>query len=167
MPEEYDGDQYEDLERPPSFFPYNGDELDRELVASADLVETRVEGVFAAENNGSISRFVLLSDGVRKLPILIGPFEAQAIQLVVESTRPDRPLTHDLIKTIIERLDGDVDRVVIDDFWNQVFYAKIFVTRGEDEIEIDSRPSDAVAIAMRFEAPIYVSEALLDQGIDF
>ena len=70
-------------------------------------------------------------------------------------------------KTIIERLDADVDRVVIDDFWNQVFYAKVYITSGEAEIEVDARPSDAVAIAIRFDAPIFVSEALLDQGMDF
>jgi len=167
MAEEFEGDRYDDLERPPSFFPYSGEDLDRELVASADLIEVRVEGVFAAENGGTISRFVLLSDGIRKLPILIGPFESQAIQLVVEATRPLRPLTHDLLKTIIERLDADVDRVVIDDFWNQVFYAKVYITSGEAEIEVDARPSDAVAIAIRFDAPIFVSEALLDQGMDF
>lgn len=105
---------------------------------------------------------MLLADYRRKLRIEIGGFESQAIQLVLEGTRPDRPLTHDLLKNVLERLGGEVDRVVIDDFWNSVFYAKLYVSVEGQELEIDSRPSDAIALAVRFEAPIFVADALLD-----
>ena len=166
MPEELpNGDSYENLERPPAFFPYSGDEPEREIGNFGELMEVRVDGVYAAESNGSISRFVLLSDGRRKLPILIGPFESQAIQLVIEGTRPDRPLTHDLIKNILDRVEIDVDRVVIDDFWNAVYYAKVFLLAGNEEIELDARPSDAIALAMRFDAPIFVADALMDHDV--
>jgi bifunctional DNase/RNase len=129
-------------------------------------VECQIEGVFAAENAGQISRFVLLSDGERKLPILIGPYEAQAISLPLEGTRPDRPMTHDLLRNVVERLDGSLDRVVIDDLWNTIYYAKLYIRKGDEELEIDARPSDAIAIAVRFDVPIYVSEGILDAAME-
>lgn len=159
MPEEIPGD--DDLNLPPPFFPSEGDE-EAPQIELGEPVEVQIEGVFAAERNGQISHFVLVSDGARKLPILIGPFEAHAISLALENGRSDRPMTHDLLKTVIERLDGDVDRVVIDDLWNTTYYAKIFLQKGEEEIAIDSRPSDAIAMAVRFDVPVYVSEGILD-----
>jgi len=162
MADEREGEDFEDLDRPPAFFPY-GEEPEGEPETKVDLIECQIEGVFAAEHNGVISRFVLLTDGVRKLPISIGPFEAQAIQLILEGTRPDRPLTHDLFRNVLDRMEGSLDRVAIDDFWNGVYYAKLYIRHGEEEFEIDSRPSDAIALAMRFDAPIYVSDAILDR----
>ena len=105
----------------------------------------------------------MLSEGDRKLPILIGNYEAHAILLPLEHARADRPMTHDLLKTIIERMGGTVTRVVIDDLWNTTYYAKIYVKIGNEEIEIDARPSDSIAIAVRFEVPIYVAEGILEQ----
>jgi len=167
MPEEYEGPEGPDnLNEPPSFFPYDMGGTEREPSGTGELVEVSIEGVFAAENNGNISRFVLVSDGNRKLPILIGPFEAQAIQLVLESTRPDRPMTHDLIRNILERLGGTLDRVVIDDFWNTIYYAKLYIKNEREEVEIDSRPSDAIALAVRFDAPIYVADSILDAAME-
>ncbi|MEZ0324474.1 MAG: bifunctional nuclease family protein [Fimbriimonas sp.] len=167
MPEEYQGDEPENLEEPPPFFPYDGTLPQREPGAMGEPVEVRIEGVFAHETNGAISRFVLLSDELdRRLPILIGPFEAQAIQLVVEGTRPDRPMTHDLIRNVIERLNGTIDRAVIDDFWNTIYYAKIYIQHGDEEIEIDARPSDAIALAVRFDAPIFVAEGILEAAME-
>ncbi|MBC8064312.1 MAG: bifunctional nuclease family protein [Chlorobia bacterium] len=131
-----------------------------------ELIEVQIEGVFAAESNGSISRFVLLSDGERKLPILIGPYEAQAISLPLEGTRPDRPMTHDLVKAILDRLNSNLDRVVIDDLWNTIYYAKLYVRTDKEEIEIDARPSDAIALSVRFDAPIYVADGILEAGIE-
>lgn len=127
-------------------------------------VEVNIEGVFAAENSGQISRFVLLSDGSRKLPILIGPYEAQAISLPLEGTRPDRPMSHDLLRTVIDRLGATLNRVVIDDLWNGIYYAKLYLRKGSEEIEIDARPSDAIAMAVRFESPIYVSDGILESA---
>jgi bifunctional DNase/RNase len=163
MPEEFsEGEGFENLDRPPAFFPYNREDPEREAGEFGELIEVRVDGIYAQEEGGRISRFVLLADYRRKLRIEIGGFESQAIQLVLEGTRPDRPLTHDLLKNVLERLGGEVDRVVIDDFWNSVFYAKLYVSVEGQELEIDSRPSDAIALAVRFEAPIFVADALLD-----
>lgn len=167
MSEDYDGqEEPENLDEPPAFFPLDSGIHERESGSNGDLIEVQVEGVFVAENGGQISRFVLVSDGERKLPILIGPFEAQAIQLVLESNRPDRPMTHDLVKSILDRLGGVVDRAVIDDFWNTVYYAKLYIRYSSEEIEIDARPSDAIAVAIRFGAPIFVAESILDAAMD-
>lgn len=165
MPEEQDGsNEPENLDEPPAFFPYDNGGEEREHADLGELIEVQIEGVFAAESQGSISRFVLVTDGERRLPILIGPYEAQAISLPIEGTRPDRPLTHDLIRTILDRFDSHVERVVIDDLWNTIYYAKVYIRRGEEELEIDSRPSDAIALAVRYEAPVYVADGILDMG---
>ncbi len=156
----------ENFEEPPSFFPYESGGSPRDHGSLGELVEVQIEGVFAAESNGSISRFVLLSDGERKLPILIGPYEAQAISLPLERTQPDRPMTHDLIKAVVDRLNATIDRVVIDDLWNTIYYAKLYVRSDKEEVEIDARPSDAIALAVRFEAPIYVADGILEIGIE-
>src|SRR5262245_33731534 len=147
MPEEPDGQ--ENFDDPPPFFPYDANGSAREPGALGELVEVQIEGVFAAESNGSISRFVLLSDGERKLPILIGPYEAQAISLPLEGTRPDRPMTHDLVRAVLDRLNTNLDRVVIDDLWNTIYYAKLYIRTDKEEIEIDARPSDAIALSVR------------------
>jgi len=167
MPEEYDEPERSDnLDEPPAFFPYEGAAPIRVPGAMGELIEVSVEGVYAAENNGQISRFVLVTDGDRKLPILIGAFEAQAILLEHEGARADRPMTHDLIRTIMERAKLTLDRVVIDDFWNAVYYAKLYIRSGGEEIEIDARPSDSIALAMRFEAPIFVADGILEAAMD-
>lgn len=167
MPEDFEGPEGPDnLDEPPSFFPYDGNGARPEPTEPVELIEVQIEGVFAAENGGQISRFVLVSDGERKLPILIGPFEAQAIQLVLEGTRPDRPMTHDLIRNMLDRMEATIDRVVIDDFWNTIYYAKLYVRQGTEEAEIDARPSDAIALAVRFDAPIFVADSILDAAME-
>lgn len=161
MPDDIPNDG-EDLNFPPSFFPMDDDsELPRSF---GEPVKCQIDGVFAVQQNSNISHFVLLSDGERKMPISIGPFEALSISQALEKARPDRPLTHDLLKTMVERLNGDIDRIVIDDLWNSVYYAKIYVDVGKEEVEVDSRPSDAIAIAIRFNAPIYVADGILELG---
>ncbi|MCC7230196.1 MAG: bifunctional nuclease family protein [Fimbriimonadaceae bacterium] len=166
MPEDFEGpDGPDNLDEPPPFFPYDGNGGPRQPGAMGELVEVQIEGVFAAESNGSISRFVLLSDGDRKLPILIGPYEAQAISLPLEGTRPDRPMTHDLIRAILDRLNLTLDRVVIDDLWNTIYYAKLYIRTDKEEIEIDARPSDAIALAVRFDAAIFVADGILEAGM--
>lgn len=165
MSEEFEGENGEGFEQPPAFFPYdNGDA--RERADLGELVEVQIEGVFAAESSGAISRFVLVNDGERRLPILIGPFEAQAISLPLEGSRPDRPMTHDLIRNLLDRLDCIVDRVVIDDLWNTIYYAKVYIKKGKEEMEIDARPSDAIALAVRFDAPIFVADGILDMALE-
>lgn len=165
MPQEFDGSEpHDNLDEPPPFFPK--DHTFTEDGSASEQVEVQVEGVFQAESNGSVSRFVLLSEGDRKVPILIGAFEAQAIAHVLENERPERPLTHDLLKTIIERMEGTVVKVAIDSFWNTIYYAKVFVEHGNKILEIDSRASDAIAIGLRFDAPIFVADAILDATLD-
>jgi bifunctional DNase/RNase len=166
MPDEFEDEGSENLEEPPAFFPYDINLPSREPGSMGELVEVQVEGVFAHENNGNINRFVLVSDGERRLPIMIGGFESQAIQLVMESTRPDRPMTHDLLRNIIDRLEATIDRAVIDDFWNGIYYAKLYLQANDEEMEIDARPSDAIAIAMRFEAPIFVADGILNAALE-
>ncbi len=165
MPEEYD-DEPEGLDKPPSFFPYDEENPERTPGNLGEPVEVTVEGVFVATSNGIVQRFVLLANGDRKVPILIGPFEATSISMCLEGSTPDRPITHDLMKTIIDRLGADVDRIVIDDLWSTTYYAKIYLRKDEEEMEIDSRPSDAIAIAVRCEAPIFVAEGILEQGFE-
>ncbi len=163
MPEELPGD--DDFNQPPSFFPKEPEE-DQPTISLGDPVEVRIDGVYSQEHNGQVTRFVLLTDGIRELRISISAELAMAISMPLENARPDRPVTHDLMKTVIERLEGDLDRIVIDDLWNAIYYAKIYLLSGNEEIAIDSRPSDAIALAVRFDVPIYVLEGILNSADD-
>ena len=165
MPEDSEGAEGpENLDRPPSFFPNSGQLPEGETRDLGELIEVQIQGVFAADSENSKSLFVLVSDGDRKLPIIIGPFEAQAISLPLENSQPERPMTHDLIRKMLERLDASVERVVIDDLWNGIYYAKLYIKRGKEELEIDARPSDAIALAVRFDAPVFVADGILEAG---
>ncbi|MFQ5836179.1 MAG: bifunctional nuclease family protein, partial [bacterium] len=99
----------------------------------------------------------------KTLPIWIGLFEAQAIALALENVRPPRPLTHDLAKSLIEKLEGRVDRVVISDLRHNTFYARILMRRNGEPLQVDSRPSDAIALALRLKVPIFIEETVLDK----
>ena len=156
MPEDFEGDENpSELDKPPSFFPYGAEE-DEQAVDANELIEVDVEGVFQAETNGQVNNFVLLTDGVRKLPILIGQFECHSILLCLEEKLPDRPLTHDLMKTVLDKITMDLDHVVIDDIFGGTYYAKLHLTGKSQDLIIDARPSDAIALALRFDAPIFV-----------
>jgi len=100
-------------------------------------------------------------DGKRYLPILIGPFEATAIALALEGTPVPRPLSHDLMKSIIESLKAKVAQIVIHDIRDNTFYAKVVLESGGATVEIDARPSDSIALALRTNSPIYVSERIV------
>ena len=101
-------------------------------------------------------------NGVRRLPIIIGAFEAQAIALEIEGIKPPRPLTHDLLKQLIDNLGGTVLEIVVDELRENTFYAKIILDVSGLTNEIDARPSDAIALAVRADAPIYVSNQVMD-----
>jgi len=101
--------------------------------------------------------------GDKTLPIWIGLFEAQSIALAMENIKPPRPLTHDLAKSLIEKLKGKVDKVVINDLRHNTFYAKIFIRQNGEDIQVDSRPSDAIAIALRLKVPIFIEEEVLEK----
>lgn len=101
-------------------------------------------------------------DGNRRLPIVIGGFEAQAIAVAMEHMTPSRPLTHDLLKNVLETFDIEVTEILISDLIEGVFHAKIICNQHGREVEIDSRTSDALALAVRFSCPIYTYESILE-----
>ncbi|UZJ41054.1 bifunctional nuclease family protein [Prosthecochloris sp. SCSIO W1101] len=114
--------------------------------------------------NGAYALILYEVDGKRKLPIIIGGFEAQAIALKLENIKPPRPFTHDLFKTIADTFNLNVKEVFIDELHNETFYAKVICEMHGETQEIDARPSDAIAIAVRFGAPIYVSEEIMNEA---
>jgi bifunctional DNase/RNase len=102
--------------------------------------------------------------GSRRLPIVIGGFEAQAIAVALENMQPARPLTHDLMKNFMTSFDVALQEVYICDLQEGIFYAKLVCFTANDTIEIDSRTSDAIALAVRFGCPIYVNNSILEQA---
>jgi bifunctional DNase/RNase len=106
---------------------------------------------------------VILRDleGKRYLPILIGPFEATAIALALERQAVPRPLSHDLMRSLIETLHAKLEHIVIHDIKDSTFFAKLVVRSNGDTQEIDARPSDGIALALRMQAPIYVSDKIV------
>jgi hypothetical protein len=113
---------------------------------------------------------VILKDkeGSRVLPIWVGIFEANAIALQIENITTPRPMTHDLIKNLLGDLDASVERVVVSDLRENTFYAIIYLNRGGELVAVDSRPSDAIALALRTKAPIFVEDSVVEnaKGID-
>ncbi|HEY3052161.1 MAG TPA: bifunctional nuclease family protein [Thermoanaerobaculia bacterium] len=114
----------------------------------------------------SNSPIVVLKDENEKffLPIWVGIFEANAIALQLENISTPRPMTHDLLRNMISELDARVIRVVINDLRDSTFFAQIRLITGEKTLEVDARPSDAIALALRTEAPIFVTQSVLDQA---
>jgi uncharacterized protein len=114
---------------------------------------------------------VILKDkqGERVLPIWVGIFEANAIALQIENIATPRPMTHDLLRNVIADLDGRVDRIVVSDLKDNTFYAVIHLTVRGERVAIDSRPSDAIALALRTHSPILVEESVIDNAktVDF
>jgi hypothetical protein len=111
-------------------------------------------------------RIVVLkeTDATRYLPIWIGPFEADAITIELQGVEVQRPLTHDLLKSVIANLGAEVERVAITDLRNDTFFAQIILRLNGQRMEIDSRPSDAIALAVRSRVPVFVSEEVMAQG---
>jgi len=107
--------------------------------------------------------FIQLRDNQgREFRIFVLRDMALSISLALENENPDRPFTHDLMKAILERMGATIERVTIDDLWQDTFYAKVVITYNGQTMEIDARPSDAIALALRFRAPIYVAEYVLE-----
>ena len=119
--------------------------------------------------NGAYALILYEVEGKRKLPIIIGGFEAQAIALKLENIKPPRPFTHDLFKQIADAFDLHVNEVFIDELHNETFYAKVICEMNGVVHEIDARPSDAIALALRAAAPIFVDDSVLEKSrsIDF
>lgn len=100
----------------------------------------------------------------RSLPIWVGVFEANAIALELEKVTTPRPMTHDLIRNLLEALNAHVEKIVVNDLRDNTFYATIYLILDGDEVQVDSRPSDAIALALRTKSPIFVSEDVVNKA---
>lgn len=128
------------------------------------MIETVVESIRVSLVTQH--RVVILKevDGDRHLPIWIGAYEAEAIAMELQGVVASRPLPYDLIKSIISDLGGTVDRIVVTDLSQDVYYARLVIQQSGRPVEIDSRPSDAIAIAVRLGVPILVDESVMDRA---
>ena len=128
------------------------------------LIAVRVDRVtFDTTTNRFV---VILKDDVRNrwLPIVVGSTEAQAIALQLEKISPPRPLTHDLMKNLLESIEVNVARIVVNDLRENTYYALINISNDGDAREIDARPSDAIALALRMHAPIFVEDSVMNRA---
>ncbi|WP_339879662.1 bifunctional nuclease family protein [uncultured Algoriphagus sp.] len=129
------------------------------------LIELEILGL--SSNHSQSGSFTLVLGevgGSRRLPIVIGMFEAQAIALEIEKIVPNRPMTHDLFKSFAAGFDFDIERIVITDMKEGVYYAKIQCKSAQMETDVDARPSDAIAIAIRFGSPVFCTEKAMSEG---
>lgn len=128
------------------------------------LIEVELFQVIITE--GSQTQVVVLREkgGERFFPIFIGFNEAMAIDRKLKDFQVPRPLTHDLLQNIIEQMGGKLSRIIINDLRDETYYALLEIRRGDDVIEVDSRPSDAIALAVRTTVPIFVEEQVLNRA---
>ena len=128
--------------------------IELEIVAlSHSITQTHSYAVVLGEVNG-----------LRRLPIVIGGFEAQAIAVALEKMQPSRPLTHDLMKNFMTAFNVELHEIIISDLQEGIFYSKLICSSDNDTIEIDSRTSDALALAVRFGCPVYTYEHILESA---
>ena len=128
------------------------------------MIEMEIESIRASLMN--YQRVVILKEKMaeRYLPIWIGPAEADAIAVKLQGVTVSRPLTHDLLQSIIDTLGATVNSIIVSDLKNDTFYARIILNVNGEQIEVDSRPSDALALAVRAEVPVYAEETVLDKA---
>jgi bifunctional DNase/RNase len=128
------------------------------------MIETVVESIRVSLVTQH--RVVILKEvnGERHLPIWIGSYEAEAIAMELQGVTASRPLPYDLMRTIIDDMGGTVDRIAVTDLSDDVFYARIVLKQNGREVEIDSRPSDAIALAVRSRVPIMVDDSVMDKA---
>ena len=130
-----------------------------------DKIRLEILGLSSSQSqSGSFALVLGESNGNRRLPIIIGMFEAQAIAIEIERITPNRPMTHDLFKSFAHNFKFEVNEVLISDLKEGVFFAKLICSNGQQTVEIDSRPSDAIAIGIRFGVPIFTYEAVLSEA---
>ncbi len=126
-----------------------------------ERIQVDILGLSTSPSSGGAYALILKEvNGARRLPIIIGAFEAQSIALEMEGIKPPRPLTHDLLKNVVESLGGTLTDVYINELRDGTFFAKLSL----DSLEIDSRPSDAIALAVRFGVPIFVADKVMDEA---
>lgn len=129
------------------------------------MLELTIDGIRASLNRYE-QRVVILrvKDTNRYLPIWIGPMESDAIVVKLQEVSISRPLTHDLLSSVISSLGATVDRIIVHDLSNDIFYAKIVLQVNDGTIEVDSRPSDAIALAVRTKCPIFAEQEVVDKA---
>lgn len=132
-------------------------------------IKLKILGLSSSQSqSGSFALVLGEQNGNRRLPIIIGMFEAQAIAIEIEKIIPNRPMTHDLFKSFAHAFRYTIEEIIISDLREGVFYAKIMCVSDNEAIEIDARPSDAIAIGLRFGVPIFTYESILSEaGIVF
>ncbi len=128
------------------------------------IIEMKVKNLAFDLSKSGAMVFLEEANGKRVLPIWIGIFEANAIALELRKISTARPMTHDLIFNIIKGLEAEATKIVVTELKDNTFYATIYINTGEGEVEIDSRPSDAIAVALRVGTPIYVAEEVINQA---
>ena len=130
-----------------------------------DKIRLEILGLSSSQSqSGSFALVLGETNGNRRLPIIIGMFEAQAIAIEIERITPNRPMTHDLFKSFAHNFKFEVNEVLISDLKEGVFFAKLICSNAHQTVEIDSRPSDAIAIGIRFGVPIFTYEAVLSEA---
>jgi bifunctional DNase/RNase len=130
-----------------------------------EKIKLEILGLSSSQSqSGSFALVLGETTGNRRLPIIIGMFEAQAIAIEIEKIIPNRPMTHDLFKSFAHSFNFTIKEIIISDLKEGVFFAKIVCEDGTNSLEIDSRPSDAIAIGLRFDAPIYTYEGILAEA---
>lgn len=128
-------------------------------------IKLKVMGIsYSQTQSGAYALLLIEENGERRIPIIIGGFEAQAIVIKLENLEPPRPLTHDLFKKLADQFNIVVIEVMIYKLEEGVFFSKLICNNGDKEYSIDSRTSDAVAIALRFGCPIYITEEILEKA---
>ncbi|HPC97634.1 MAG TPA: DUF151 domain-containing protein [Bacteroidales bacterium] len=128
-------------------------------------IKLKVLGISYSQTQSGAYALVLMEEqGERRIPIIIGGFEAQSIVIKIENLEPPRPLTHDLFKSFADAFNIDITEVFIYKLEDGIFYSKLICNRDDEEIEIDSRTSDAVALALRFNCPIYTTPEILEKA---
>lgn len=128
------------------------------------MLELTIDGIRVSLMNQQRVVILRVKDTDKFLPIWIGPGEADAIALKLQNVTVPRPLTHDLLSDVISSLDAQVDRIVVSDLSDDTFYAKIVLQVNGSTMEVDSRPSDALALAVRTESPIYAEDAVVEKA---
>jgi bifunctional DNase/RNase len=126
-----------------------------------ERIQVDIMGLSTSPSSGGAYALILKEvNGLRRLPIIIGAFEAQSIALEMEGIKPPRPLTHDLLKNVMDSLGANLNDVFINDLKDGTFYARLSL----DSQEVDSRPSDAIALAVRYNVPIFVADKVMDEA---
>jgi bifunctional DNase/RNase len=130
-----------------------------------EKIKLKVLGIsYSQTQSGAYALVLIEENGERRIPIIIGGFEAQAIVIKIENLEPPRPLTHDLFKSFADEFNISILEVFIYKLEEGVFYSRLLCNNGEKEYSIDSRTSDAVALALRFNCPIYITEEILEKA---